>query len=88
MTVETLWLTSVRGIVCHWQDHGDEAQTTTNIADIRVLTSFLELRQPTLSSVVLLQFYNLLTTDGVLNLFPSTRVLYFYAFAPAAMRYV
>ena len=84
MTVETLWLTSVRDTVCHWQDHGDEAQTTINIADIRVLTSFLELRQPTLSSVVLLQFYNLLGTDGVLNLFPSTCVLYFYAFALAA----
>ena len=86
MTVETLWLTSVRDTVCHWQDHGDEAQTTINIADIRVLTSLLELRQPTLSSVVVLQFYNLMTTDGVLYLFTSTCVLYFYAFAPAALR--
>ena len=86
MTVETLWLTSVRDTVCHWQDHGDEAHTTINIADIRVLTSFLELRQPTLSSVVVLQFYNLMTTDGVLYLFTSTCVLYFYAFAPAALR--
>ena len=88
MIVETLWWISVRDTACPWQDHGDEAHTTINIADIRVLTFFLELRQPSLSSVVLLQFYNLLTTDGVLNLFPSTRVLYFYAFALAAMRYV
>jgi len=87
MTVETLRWISVRDTVCHWQDHGDEAQTTINIADIRVLTFLLELRQPTLSSVVLLQFYNLLTADGVLNLFTSTCVLYFYAFAPAALRY-
>ena len=86
MTVETLWSTSVRGTACPWQDHGDEAQTNTNIADIRVLTSFLELRQPTLSSVVVLQFYNLMATDGVLNLFTSTCVLYFYAFALAALR--
>ena len=86
MTVETLWLTSVRDTVCHWQDHGDEAQTTINIADIRVLTSFLELRQPTLSSVVVLLFYNLMATDRVLYLFTSTCVLYFYAFAPAALR--